>query len=428
MSALRSELLVDTRHTPLHEYAAWSVLAIAYAIAFAQRVSPQTVNLRLVDDLGTNAAGIAVLASGYFWGYALMQIPAGLLVDRYGVRRIVLLSMTLSVIGSAAFATSQGIISAFGARSILAVGDALVFTSLLKLVAERFPDGRFGLMSGLSQVSGYLGGALATVPLASGIDHFGWRTCFIFVAMLGAANLLASLAALPNVPLRQSGKSFEDLWVAVKQALSRWPNWGCALTFASHFAAVTTLSGVWGIPLVAHSLNINLATAGFPLLVFMVGNAVGSIVLGHLSDRVHSLPRALILICFVRMILIVLLLPSVIRHLGLTHAVIDFALLGLVAGGTVPLVLKCTKRLYTTALIGTGASVNTTVANIIAALAQPLIGVVMVGAAGVRMGTPNTEGYLGDPPYTAMIIVLLAVSTLGIVGPLLMQRTMRPQP
>ena len=81
-------------------YLAWAAVAIAYAIAFLQRVSPQSVNLNFMTDFSTDAAGVAMLASSYFWGYTLMQIPAGILVDRFGVRRVVLFSMAASSLGS----------------------------------------------------------------------------------------------------------------------------------------------------------------------------------------------------------------------------------------------------------------------------------------------------------------------------------------
>ena len=74
-------------------YLAWATVATAYAIAFLQRVSPQSISLSFMHDFSTDAAGVAMLASSYFWGYTLMQIPAGLLVDRYGVKRVVLFSM-----------------------------------------------------------------------------------------------------------------------------------------------------------------------------------------------------------------------------------------------------------------------------------------------------------------------------------------------
>ena len=116
------------------------------------------------------------------------------------------------------------------------------------------------------------------------------------------------------------------------------------MTFASHFAVVTTLSGVWGIPMVAHFFNISPAAAGAPLLAFMIGNAIGSIFLGHAADRAAAaLDSALIRICVLRMILIAMLLPPLAHAFGLIYVTLVFTTLGLVAGGTVPLVLKCTK-------------------------------------------------------------------------------------
>ena len=156
-----------------------------------------------MHDFGTDAAGVAMLASSYFWGYTLMQIPAGLLVDRYGVKRVVLCSMAASSLGSAAFALAPNLLDVFAARLIVACGDALVFTALLKLVAQSFSDERFGFMSGISQVSGYVGGVMATTPLAAAVSGFGWRACFIFIACVGAANLAFAKVALKPAPCRQ---------------------------------------------------------------------------------------------------------------------------------------------------------------------------------------------------------------------------------
>src|ERR1700732_4768090 len=103
-----------------------------------------------------------------------MRVPAGLLVDRYGVKRVVLFSMVASSFGSAAFALAPTLLDVFAARLIVACGDALVFTALLKLVAQSFTDERFGVMSGISQVSGYVGGVIATTPLAAAVTGFGW--------------------------------------------------------------------------------------------------------------------------------------------------------------------------------------------------------------------------------------------------------------
>jgi len=195
------------------------------------------------------------------------------------------------------------------------------------------------------------------------------------------------------------------------------------MTFASHFAVVTTLSGVWGIPMVAHFFNISPSAASTPLLTFMVGNAIGSIFLGHMADRAAAaLDTALIRICLMRMLLIAMLLPAVAHALGFLYVTVVFSVLGLVAGGTVPLVLKCTKKLYTADLIGVGASVNTTAAGIFAGASQPVIGLAMVGVsqlAGTGLG--QGAGSVDDAGYSALIGILLLMSLPGIAGPLLMR-------
>jgi len=404
-------------------YLAWAAVAMAYAIAFLQRVSPQSIGVSFMADFETDAAGVAVLASSYFWGYTLMQIPAGLLVDRFGVRRVVLSSMVASSLGSAAFAFSPNLLDVFAARLLIACGDALVFTALLKLVAQSFADERFGIMSGISQVSGYIGGVIATTPLAAAVTGFGWRACFLFIACVGLVNLVFARLALKPDPVSHSDKTLRSVVAAARQSLSSVANWGCAMTFASHFAVVTTLAGVWGIPMVAHLFGISPSAAATPLLAFMIGNAVGSIFLGHVADRAAAaLDTALIRICLLRMALIAMLLPPVAHALGLVYVTIVFTALGLVAGGTVPLVLKCTKRLYTTDLIGVGASVNTTAAGFFAGLSQPVIGFAMIAAN--RFGAADAAqgpAAIGDAGYTAFIAILLLMSLPGIAGPLLMR-------
>jgi MFS family permease len=405
-------------------YLAWATVAIAYAIAFLQRVSPQSVSLGFMHDFNTDAAGVAMLASSYFWGYTLMQIPAGVLVDRYGVKRVVLTSMAASALGSAAFALAPSLLDVFVARVVVACGDALVFTALLKLVAQNFSDERFGFMSGISQVSGYLGGVVATTPLATAVSGFGWRACFVFIACVGIANFAFASMTLKPSPAAQNAKTLGSVLLASRQALGNIANWGCAMSFASHFAVVTTLSGVWGIPMVAHVFNMSPSAAGAPLFAFMVGNAVGSIFLGHMADRAAAaLDTALIRICLLRMLLIAMLLPPIAHTLGFLYVGLVFTILGLVAGGTVPLVLKCTKRLYTSDLIGVGASVNTTTAGLFAGVAQPIIGFAMIAFSqfGSNVAKPDPAS-VSDDGYVALICVLLLMSLPGIVGPLLMRR------
>ncbi|MGJ5178305.1 MFS transporter [Bradyrhizobium oligotrophicum] len=424
MAALGQQAVAST---PLRiadrAYVAWGTVAFAYAIAFLQRMSPQTVGLSFMRDFGTDASGVAMLASSYFWGYTLMQIPAGVLVDRYGVKRVVLCSMAASVIGSAGFALAPSLLDVFIARVIVACGDALVFTALLKLVAQSFSDERFGLMSGISQVSGYAGGVVATTPLAAAVSGFGWRACFLVIACVGIANLACASVALKPAASNHAGKTLKSVLLACWAALGSTANWGCAMSFAAHFAVVTTLAGVWGIPMVAHYFGLSPSAAGGPLLGFMVGNAIGSIFLGHVADKTRSLDTALFRITLLRMLLVAMLWPALAHTFGLIYVGAVFTVLGLVAGGTVPLILKCTKHLYTAERIGVGASINTTSAGIFAGLAQPVIAFAMVSASGIGSDAGSRlHTIANDSGYAALIEILLVMSLPGILGPLMMRR------
>src|SRR6266478_3668426 len=121
-------------------YLAWATVAIAYAIAFLQRMSPQSVSFGFMHDFDTDAAGVAMLASSYFWGYTLMQIPAGVLVDRYGAKRGALFSMAACSLGSAAFALARNGLDALAAWLHVACADARVFRGRFKRVAHSCPD------------------------------------------------------------------------------------------------------------------------------------------------------------------------------------------------------------------------------------------------------------------------------------------------
>ena len=168
----------------------WIPFAIAYAASFFQRTSLQTISDLLAIEFNVGAYEIGLLAGAYFATYAVIQVPAGIISDRVGPQKAVLISMVLSFLGTSVFLMAWSYPIALTARSITAIGDAFAFSALIKYVALYLPAHRFGLMSGASQVSGYVGGAIATAPLAICADAFGWRSGFLVLnARAGSGNL-----------------------------------------------------------------------------------------------------------------------------------------------------------------------------------------------------------------------------------------------
>lgn len=397
----------------------WSVVGLAYVFVFFQRVAPQTIVDRLMADFNVGAAHIGMVTSAYFYGYMLMQFPAGVIVDRWGVRRAVIMSLTASSVGSLWFAHASDVSSASSARALIAVGDALIFTALIKLSAQWFPASRFGFMSGLSQVWGYLGGLLATTPLAVMVSYGGWRSSFRLLAYMVVANFILVLVSLRTHPphLVEQGRRLSTILRDAAWALQRLTTWGQVMTFVGTYLSTVSLSGVWGVPLFMQAYGLSRASASLQMFGFMAGYAAGSVVLGYLVDAyLSSVRKPLLVIGIVRLGLLLAIAPVIGAHLSVWILMGGMVILGFIGGGMQPLLLTSVKQAFTSDRIGTAISINTTVANLVGALIQPLLGAILgyywAGAwvDGVRLYTATG--------YTWLLVSLAVLSLGAVVGPL----------
>ncbi|HEU5319642.1 MAG TPA: MFS transporter, partial [Methylomirabilota bacterium] len=228
----------------------WSIAAAAYVLAFFQRLAPPVVLDRLMDDFGVGASQVGLLTAAYFYGYMLMQLPAGVVVDRWGARVAVVASLLVSGAGTLVFAWAPGLAVAAAARLAVALGDALVFSSLIKIAARWFAPQRFGLMSALSQASGFVGGLLATSPFAVAVTWLGWRRSFLGVAVAVGVVLVLSLAWLHDAPDGAAARgSVGAAFAGAFRALRAPTTWGSLLTYTSSYVLFMSLSAVWGVAL-----------------------------------------------------------------------------------------------------------------------------------------------------------------------------------
>lgn len=407
------------RGTVLTPWLVWSVVAVAYVLVFLQRVAPPTILDRLMADLGVGATRVGWVISAYFYGYMLMQLPAGLLVDRWPLRRIVLASLALSAVGTWWFAQAGTIVEAVAARALVAVADAVIFTSLIKVVTQWFPAERFGVMSGLSQTGGYLGGLLATAPLALLVSHLGWRASFEALAVVIASMYLIALGTVKNHPSTRDPSASTGgapAWRALREVLGPRA-WGLLLTRLGTYVAFTSFSGSWGVPLFMQAYGLPRREASAMLFSFMAGYAVGCVVFGYLADSwFRSIRRPLMAMAVAQTILLLVLTPMIGPRLAWPLVVGAVAILGCLGGGTNPLVLTGLRLTFGGARLATALGVMMTLANLASALVQPLLGAILDStwpgafADGARLYGPAGYGWL--------LLALAAISVASIVGPL----------
>lgn len=403
--------------------AAWLLVATAYAVAFFQRMAPQSINNELINAFNLTPTGVAVIASGYYWGYTIMQLPAGPLVDRFGLRRMILISTLISALGSFLFSVSINPSMAFFSRALLACGDAFVFTSLLKLVSVGFKGNNFGLMSGLSQASGYIGGALASAPLAFLASKYGLFAVFSSVSLIVLALFLGCCVFVKN---NEDHKVLinvgENIKLITTKIIKHRAFWAILAVNAVQIAIITIIAGVWGLTMISSYFSVSPSIAGWGIIMFMAGSLAGTVVIGKLVDLVNDNSVLLSWILLIETISLVILFPVVAQCLGFVIIIIDLFVLGFLTGGSIPSILHAVKQIFTVSLVSTGASLCMTVAGIFTAAILPLIGW-MISMYQIAEKSSFDKDFLQIQSFNIIIVVSIIISILSFFISFLLRKT-----
>jgi predicted MFS family arabinose efflux permease len=282
----------DPRVTPpvLAGRTAWMVLTVgqfAAVVAVLQRSSLGVATTDAFARFGIAAATLATFSVVQLLVYAALQVPVGVLIDRYGSKRLIVAGSVTMAAAQSMFAVAQSLPLAFAARVVLGVGDALTFISVMRLVPAWFPPHRSGKITTAVGPVNQLGLILSAVVFAAVLTAAGWTPSFLFAA--GVSVLAAALALLvlrdsphrrpPRVPFGRA------LAVAVHDIREAWAEPGTRLAFWLGFLTLFTpmMFGVmWGYPFLVVGQGLAPGVAGVLLTVLALsglgyGVAVGTI-------------------------------------------------------------------------------------------------------------------------------------------------------
>lgn len=288
----------------------WGVGVAAYMLAVVNRSSLSAVGIDTAERFGADAATLSMFAVVQLAVYGGMQIPVGLLLDRYGARPIMTAGMLLMALGQLTLAFSPSVGVAIFARTLLGAGDAAVFPSVLRLIATWFPAQRGPLMSQLTGLVGQGGQLLALAPLAAVLHATSWEVVFGGIAGLCVLFAILVFVFIRNHPpaigadvsvdtdtgVIQVVRSSVDTGVGIRAA---WAHPGTRLAFWSHFTtpfAGTAFVLLWGMPFLTAGEGLPKPQAAAVLSTYVVIGMVLGPVMGDLSRRVpHLRSRALVL-------------------------------------------------------------------------------------------------------------------------------------
>jgi MFS family permease len=270
-------------------YGVWVVALLVYLLAVFHRSSLAVAGLTAAERFDISAAQLATFTMLQLLVYAGMQIPVGLLVDRFGPRRVLLTGAVTLTLAQAGFAFADSYALALLARLFVGVGDAMTFICVLRLVNTWFAPRRIPLITQLTGMIGQLGGALAAVPMTIALRELGWTRSYLIAASFGIVLSLALVVVVRDVPGTRSVRGPAMSVTRIRASLAAsWQQPGTRLGFWTHFStqfSATTLALLWGYPFFVQGEGLSEHTAGL-LLTLMVGvMVVAGPVLGLVIPR-----------------------------------------------------------------------------------------------------------------------------------------------
>jgi MFS family permease len=276
-------------------WAVWSAGLAAYTIAVLHRTSLGVAGLDAQHRFHIGAGALASFAVLQLLVYAGLQVPVGLLLDRFGSLRLVVSGALVMAAGQALMATTHSIGGAVAARVLVGAGDAMTFISVLRLVPQWFPARRVPVLTQMTGLVGQAGQVLSAVPLAAVLAGPGWTTAFIGAAGAGVFVAIVAFAALHDTPERRisSGPAI-TLGRLGRDLREAWRHPGTRLGLWTHFTTQftgTVFALMWGFPFLIAGEGLRRTTASTLLTLFvLVGMAAGPLI-GMLVQR-HPLRRS----------------------------------------------------------------------------------------------------------------------------------------
>lgn len=251
----------------------WSVALSVYLLSVFHRSSLGVAGLLATERFGITASQLALFTVLQLVVYASMQIPVGVLLDRFGSRAMLLAGLLLLTAGQLVFAVATSFPVAVAARALVGLGDALIFISVFRLVALWFLVRQAPMVTQLTGQTGQLGAIVAAAPLTWALQVLGWTGAFALAASVGLVLMVAVALVVRDSPYRSSRAELVKMRALVSQLRGLWGNPGTRLGMWSHFTtqfSITVFSLLWGFPFLVRGQGLSPALASGLLSIAVV--------------------------------------------------------------------------------------------------------------------------------------------------------------
>lgn len=259
--------------------------AAGYFLSYVFRTVNSIIAPDLVADLGIGADALGLLTSGYLLAFALAQLPLGILLDRFGPRRVEAALLLLAALGALAFAVAQELWGLVGGRALIGLGVSACMMASFKAFVQWFPRERLPLVNSLLLGVGATGAYAATVPVEQLLGYVGWRELFVALAVFALLVGGAVRFAVPEHAEAPAHPSMREQLLGLRQVFRSPYFWRVApLTMLSQ-ASFLAVQGLWAGPWLRDVAGLGRAEVANTLGLMAVAIVCGYVCFGALADR-----------------------------------------------------------------------------------------------------------------------------------------------
>lgn len=280
-----------------YRWVVWTILAAVYIFVTFHRMGTGVVRNDLQQAFSIGAAQFANIGSMYFYAYFIMQIPSGILADKFGPKKTVAIFSILAAIGSVMFGLAPNIIVAYIGRFLVGIGVSVVFICLIKIQSRWFYSRNFALMIGFVGLAANLGAILAQTPLVYASQQFGWRNTFVYMGLAMVFFAILTILFVKDDPSDMGLPSMDELEnrsvssakievvSALKSIMSNKRTWVISLAYIGLYTGYIVFLGTFGVSFLMQAYNITKVQAANYVILAIIGSAVSGLVIGYISDR-----------------------------------------------------------------------------------------------------------------------------------------------
>jgi len=345
-----------------------------YLFEFVLQTSPAVMTDDLMRSFGLSAFGVSTLAAFFFYGYAPMQLPGGLLYDRFGPRLVITLAAVICTLGAILFAQANNYALAAAGRLLMGIGGAFSFVGVLIVASRWFPAKYFALIAGLLQLLGAAAAVVGQVPLAAVVEKIGWRSTLTWVFFIGVIIVILVPLVVRNYPkgveVPEQKKIGHGELYNLKTIFKNPQTIFIALYSFFAWMPITVFAALWGITFLSERFQLTTTVSAELMAMVWLGVAVGSPLFGWWSEKIRHRRYPLYLAGMLGLIAAILVIYV---QMPMWFALVCLFFFGLGTSGQA-LSFAVVKDNNTQETVGTAMGFNNFAVVVGGAICQPFVG------------------------------------------------------